>query len=228
MALSALGWHAAAAPPKNVAVRSTVLDYAGDVAPRLNIQSDGLGDYVNASTLTSQIQAVGDWELDAKNPKGATRRLTIDFAEPIAGSGPGGIDPTPPPAAAFKFRVIAKCSLYGNSLLQFAAGAVKTCPLHIGFDYNGVTWAYQMDPYTAANGPFPQTNYATVTCIYPTSGSSPCSQWKFTPSGTYVEADGTVRYRNVAKLLEYQTSRGRSVVVDHGDFHVSFSMLIVR
>jgi hypothetical protein len=85
-----------------------------------------------------------------------------------------------------------------------------------------------MDPYTAANGPFPQTNPATVTCIYPTSGSAPCTQWKFTPSGTYLAPDGSTQYRNVAKLLETTTSRGKTVVVDHGDFYVSFSALIVR
>lgn len=218
----------AAAPPKNVAVRSIVLDYAADVAPGLNIQSDGAGDYVNSSTLVSQIQAIGDWELDAKNPKGATRKIILDFSQPIAGSAPGGGDPVVPPSGAYKFRAIAKCSLYGNSLLAFAAGAVKSCPLHVGFEYNGATWALQMDPYTAANGPFPETNYATVTCIFPTSGTSPCSQWKFTPSGTYISEDSTVKYRNVAKLLEYTTSHGRTTVIDRGDFYLSFSILVAK
>ena len=214
-----------AGPPKNVAVTSIVLDYAGDIAPRLNIQSDGSGSYLNSRTLTSQIQAIGDWELDARNPKGATRQIYMDFSQPIAGSAPGGGDPTSPPSGTYKFRAIAKCSLYGNSLLDFSAGAVKTCPLHVGIDYGGSTWAYVMDPYTAANGPFPETNYATVTCIYPTSGTSACSHWKITPSGTYIETDGTVTYRNVAKLLENPTS---SNPIDHGDFYVSFEILIAK
>ncbi len=217
-----------AGPPKNVPVTSIVLDYAADVAPVLNVQSDGGGDYRNASTLVSQIQAIGDWELDAKNPKGATRKITLDFSQPIAGSLPGGGNPVSPPSGAYKFRAIAKCSLYGNSLIAFAAGAVKSCPLHIGFEYNGATWALQMDPYTAANGPFPETNYATVTCIFPTSGTSPCSQWRFTPSGTYIAEDSTMKYRNVAQLLEYKTSRGQTTAIDRGDFYVSFSILIVK
>ena len=78
---------------------------------------------------------------------------------------------------------------------------------------------------TAVNGPFPTTNYATVTCIYPASGTSACSQWKVTPSGTYIAADNTVTYRNVAKLLENPTS---SNPIDHGDFYVSFEILIVE
>ena len=227
-AFVAMGGQVAAGPPKNVPVTSKVLDYAADVAPRLNVQSDGLGDYLNSSTLLSQIQVGGDWELDAMNVNNSTRRLALDFFQPIAGSAPGGADPTVLPATSYSFRVIAKCTLYGNSLLAFNAGDVKTCPLHIAFDYNGAKWAYQMDPYFSANGPFPETNYATVTCIYPGSGSLPCSQWRFTPSGTSVAPDGTVQYRNVAQLLEYRTSRGKTIAVDHGDFYVSFSILIAK
>ncbi len=122
----------AAGPPKNVTVRSIVLDYAADIAPGLNIQSDGLGDYLNSTNLKSQIQAIGDWELDAINPKNATRRIYLDFSQPIAGSAPGGANPTAPPSAIYKFRALAQCSLYGNSLLDFAAGEQKTCPLRIG------------------------------------------------------------------------------------------------
>ena len=215
----------AAKPPKNVAVTSIVLDYAADIAPRLNIQSDGLGSYVPASNLASQIQAIGDWELHARNPRNATRKIYVDFSQPIAGSAPGGGNPTSPPSGAYKFRAMAKCSLYGNSLLGFSAGATKTCPLNVGIDYGGSTWTLVMDPYAAANGPFPETNYATVTCIYPTSGTSACSQWKITPSGTYIGADSTVTYRNVAKLLENPTS---SNPIDHGDFYVSFEILIAK
>lgn len=220
------GLSVAAGPPaKNVAVTSIVLDYAADIAPSLNILSDGLGSYVPASNLVSQIQAIGDWELDARNPRNATRKIHFDFSQPIAGSAPGGGNPTNPPSGTYTFRAIAKCSLYGNSLLGFSAGATKTCPLHVGVDYGGSAWAFVMDPYTAANGPFPETNYATVTCIYPTSGSSACSQWKFTPSGTYTAADGSVKYRNVAKLLENPTSNNP---IDHGDFYVSFEILILK
>ena len=183
------------------------------------------GRILNSKTLTSQIQAIGDWELDARNPRGATRQIFVDFSQPIAGSAPGGGNPTSPPSGNYKFRAMAQCSLYGNSLLGFSAGATKTCPLRVGIDYAGTTWALVMDPYAAVNGPFPTTNHATVTCIYPASGTSACSQWKVTPSGTHIAADNTVTYRNVAKLLENPTS---SNPIDHGDFYVSFEILILK
>ena len=147
---------------------SIVLDYAADIAPRLHVQSDGAGSYLNSSNLASQIQPVGDWEVDAKTPKNATRQIYLDFSQPVPGSAPNGQDPIGPPSGNYAFRIIAKCSLYGTNLLNFPAGATKTCPLHIGFDYNGATWALQMDPLHAANGPFPETNWATVKCIFPT------------------------------------------------------------
>ena len=150
-------------PASDVPVTSMVLDYAADIAPRLNVQSDGLGSYLNAKTLVSQIQAIGDWELDARTPRGATRKIYVDLSQPIAGSAPGGADPTGPPSGTYTFRIVAKCSLYGNSLLGFTAGAVKNCPLHVGFDYGSTTYAFVMDPLTAANGPYPETNYANVT-----------------------------------------------------------------
>lgn len=211
-------------PASDVPVTSMVLDYAADIAPRLNVQSDGLGSYLNAKTLVSQIQAIGDWELDARTPRGATRKIYVDLSQPIAGSAPGGADPTGPPSGTYTFRIVAKCSLYGNSLLGFTAGAVKNCPLHVGFDYGSTTYAFVMDPLTAANGPYPETNYAKVTCIFPTTGSSACSQWKFTPSGTYTAADGTTKYRNVAKLVESPTG----AAIDHGDYYVSFAMVIAK
>jgi hypothetical protein len=214
----------AAGPPKDVAVTSIVQDYAAAVAPVLNVQSDGLGVYVHSSNLVSQIQAIGDWVLDARNPKKATRKIYVDFSQPIAGSAPGGANPTSPPSGTYKFRAMAQCGLYGNSLLNLSAGATMNCPLRVGIDYGGKTWVLVMDPYSPINGPFPETDFATVTCIYPTSGTSPCSQWKFTPSGAYIDADNTIKYRNVAKLLESPTSNP----IDHGDFYVSFEILIAK
>jgi hypothetical protein len=218
---------AALAPQKNVPVTSIVLDYAADIAPGLQIQSDGEGFYRNSSNLVSQIQAIGDWELDARNPRNSTRRIYLEFSKPIAGSAPGGGDPVAVPSGEYKFRAIAKCGLYGSNMFTLAPGATMPCPLHVGFDYNGTKYAIQMDPYTSANGPLPETNFANVTCIFPTSGTAPCSQWKFTPSGTYIAPDSTVKYRNVGKLLQY-TTQGQTVAQDHGDFYFSFSILVTK
>jgi hypothetical protein len=216
-----------APPPKDVVVRSIIWDADATVAPSPQVQSDGLGTYVNSKTLTSIIQAIGDWELDARTPRNATRDIFLDFSQPIPGSGPGGIDPPNLVSGEYPFRAIAKCTLYGNSLLGFAPGATKSCPLHIGFDYlGGLRYALQMDPLHAANGPFPETNFANVTCTLPTSGTGACTQWRFKPSGTFTAGDGTLKYRNVAKLLEYD-SQGNFVGA-HGDFYVSFAIEISK
>src|SRR5688572_33435414 len=87
---------AAGPPAKGVPVTSIVLDYAADVAPALHVRSDSQGSYFNAKTLVSQIQGLGDWELDAINPRGATRKIAVDFSHPVPASGPGGTAPTPP------------------------------------------------------------------------------------------------------------------------------------
>ena len=80
---------AAPPPAKDVPVTSIVLDYAADVAPALTIRSDGAGSYLNSKTLTSLIQGIGDWVLDAINPRNATRRIYLDFSQAVPGSGPG-------------------------------------------------------------------------------------------------------------------------------------------
>jgi hypothetical protein len=84
-----------------------------------------------------------------------------------------------------------------------------------------------MNPYASVNGPFPETNYANVRCIFPTTGTSACSQWKFTPSGTY-GVDGTVNYRNVAQLLEMTTIGRQTIAIDRGDFYMSFSIELAK
>jgi hypothetical protein len=212
--------------PKDVPVTSIVEDGASDVAPVLTIRSDAAGSYVNSKTLTSQIQGIGDWVLDSINPAKATRRIVLDFSQPVPGSGPNGADPIGLPPGAYAFRALAQCSTYGNSLLAFTAGQIKTCPLRIGFDAGTAHYAIIMNPTGGVNGPFSETNAATVTCIYPSTGSSPCSQWRFTPSATYIAPDLSVKYRNVARLLQFDSSN--NVVADHGDFYMSFSILLEK
>jgi len=211
-----------AAPPKEVPVTSIVDDGAGD----LTIRSDAGGSYLNSKTLTSLIQPVGDWVLDAINPAKATRRIFVDFSQPVPGSGPNGSDPVGPPAGTYAFRFLAQCASYGNTLPSFTAGQVGTCPLRIAVEVGTRHYAIVMNPTAPIQGPFPETNPATVTCVYPSTGSAPCSQWRFTPSATYIAPDLSVKYRNVSRLLELD-SRG-NVIADHGDFYMSFSILISK
>lgn len=214
----------AAAAGGDTPVTTTVADADLTIAPALQIRSDGLGAYKNASTLTSVIQSIGAWVLDSYSPRNATRTLYLDFSQPIAGSGPNGGNPVGLPSALYKVYVISKCNLYGTSMLTMAPGTTMPCPVHIGNVYSGgVKYAIQMNPrLSSADVAYPETNYANITCVYPSSGTGACSQWTITPSGTYTAADGSTKSRNVAKLLKFVTSKGTTTTLDQGDFYLSF------
>jgi hypothetical protein len=210
----------------NVSVTTVVADNNISIAPALQIRSDGLGAYQNSSSLTSIIQGIGAWELDSYDPKRSTRTVYLDFSQPIAGSGPNGGNPVAIPSGLYKVHAISKCNLYGNNMLTLAPGATMPCPLHFGKVYSGgVEYAVQMNPYNSVSDTaYPETNYANITCTYPTSGSGPCTQWSMTPSGTFVGGNGTQYYRNVGALLKYGTGKGQATVVKEGDFYFSFAI----
>lgn len=212
----------AAASGGDIAVTATIADADTFVAPALQIRSDGLGAYRNGSALTSIIQGSGAWLLDSYTPRNGTRRVYLDFSQPIAGSGPGGGDPVAVPSGAYRVRAISKCNLLGTTMQGLAPGASMPCPLHIKFDYAGTSYALQMNP-AAGVDPYPETQYATVTCTVPASGAGPCTAWTITPSGTFV-VGGATRYRNVAVLLKYVTVNRTTTAVSQGDFYVSFAI----
>jgi len=209
-----------AATGSNTPVTALVADANAAVAPTLQIRSDGLGAYQNSSSLTSIIQSIGAWELDSYDPRRSTRTVYLDFSQPIAGSGPGGGNPIAIPSGLYKVHAIAKCNLYGTSMLTLAPGATISCPLHFGDVYSGgVKYAVQMNPFqSAADTAYPETNYANITCVFPASGAGPCSQWTILPSGTFIGTDSTPYYRNVGALLKYGTGKGATVVKE-GDFY---------
>jgi len=215
----------AAASSSNTSVTSNVADADSTIAPALQIRSDGLGAYRNSNTLTSLIQSIGAWVLDSYTPRNSTRGVYLDFSQPIAGSGPNGGDPVAIPSGVYKVHMISKCNLYGNNMLTLAPGATMSCPLHVGDVYVGsVKYAVQMNPFnSAADTAYAETNYATVTCVVPSSGSGPCTQWRITPSGTVAGGSG-----NVGKLLKFVTSHGSTTAVNQGDFTFSFAITVTN
>ena len=76
----------------NTSVTSLISDYDSGVDPALQIQSDTLGAYRNSSTLTSVIGTDGTWAVDSYYVQKATRRIYLNFSQPIATTGPGGWD----------------------------------------------------------------------------------------------------------------------------------------
>src|SRR5690349_1882742 len=94
----------------DVPITIVLSDYAADVAPALQVQSDGNGFYRNSKTLTAVIQPGGDWVLDSLNPAKSTRAIYLRFTQPVPGSGPGGSAPLPLPSGLYKARIISACS----------------------------------------------------------------------------------------------------------------------
>jgi hypothetical protein len=210
---------------RDTPVTTYVSDADATTAPSLQIRSDGLGAYANSKSVSSVIQSVGAWVLDSRILKTATRRVLLDFGQPVAGSGPGGGSPIALPSGLYKVRAISKCNVYGRSMWTLAPGATMTCPLHIAFDFGGVDYALQMNPDPAGDPDgAPETQPANITCVSPTSGSGPCVAWQITPSGTYMAPNGSTAYRNVTRLIQFAPS-GR---LNQGDFYFSFSIRVTN
>lgn len=208
-------------PNGDTPVTTLVADADPAVAPALQVRSDGLGSYQNSSTLTSVIQGIGDWVLDARYPRGVTRQVYLEFSQAIAGSGPNGGNPVPLPSGLYPTRLISKCSRYGHTMQALAPGSSMLCPLHIGFEYGGSSYALQMNPLSGdPDGSYAETTPASIACVSPASGSGPCVGWRITPSGSGPAGESA----NVARLLKYVTSKGKTTAVSQGDFYVSFSI----
>lgn len=215
--------------PVDTPVSSYVADSDPSVSESLQIRSDGAGVYRNSTTLMSIIQGIGAWVLDLQNQRNS-RTLVLDFGQPIPLSGPNGGDPIALPSGPYKVRAIARCNVYDVSMLALAAGASMACPLHIAFSYGGSSYAVQMNPYPTGADPegAPETQWANVTCLTPSSGSAPCTEWKLTPSAADTAANGNVTYRNVARLIKYVTSKNTTTNVNQGDFYFSFAIRLTN
>jgi hypothetical protein len=196
--------------------------------PAFQIKSDGHGPYKNSNTLESDIQSgtTGDWVLDSSTPSGGTRTVYLDFSRPIAGSGPNGGAPVAIASGFYRFHMISKCHLDGNSYVSIAPGQTVQCPLLVSQLAVGTRlYSVLMNPgVTSGGASWPETNYTNVTC---TSTTGPCASWTLTPSGI---VDGMPA--NVAVLFETvtTTSRGKTTTsyVKDGDFLMSYKIDITN
>jgi hypothetical protein len=114
---------------------------------------------------------------------------------------------------------------YLSSFLMLPAGQTMPCPLTVQFDAGGTRYFLHMNDRAIDS---PETNHVDVTCIFPTSGTNPCSQWLIRPSATYVAPDGTTCLRNVVSLSYQKTSKGKTTWVKQGNFHMSFAILVIK
>jgi hypothetical protein len=210
-------------PPSDVPVTVTIDGNGVNTEPTLRVQSDLLGAYANSTSGQSIIQAIGDWELDMLNFNSSPqRKLLIDLRDAIAGSAPGGANPTNPFGATgyqiVRARFIAKCSQNGINFLNMQTATPYLCPLAVAFqDSTGQQHRLAENPTN-----FSETNWIQVTCLA-TDTSAKCKQWKLQPS--VIQADG--QRKDVAKLLRIP-SKPNQPEVDLGDFYLSFSINLTR
>jgi hypothetical protein len=207
-------------------VVSDISNFDSGVASALQIQSDQLGTYVSSSTLKSELQqSGGTWALDSYFPTGATRKVVINFTRPLAGTGPGGGDPVSPPSGAYLVRMASDCFRDNLNYLTLLPGQSMQCRLYLHFDHGDRTYELHM---AKTNENFPETDSAKVTCLFPASGTGPCSQWRLSPSGQYLETDGTTVQANIARLSEVTRVKGKTDKVKQGNYLMSFSVLVMK
>ncbi|HSB11728.1 MAG TPA: hypothetical protein VLM38_19725 [Blastocatellia bacterium] len=221
-------------------VTTTIRDYVdvGDPYPLstkripMQIQSDGNATYTNSSTLRSVIINAGGWDFDTgftyiRRP---TRRVYLDFSQPISKTGPGGTDPVPPFTTAFvRPWFSSKCYYNGVEMLAMGAGEIVTCGLTGNFanPADGVEYRIIMNPGCPAfSDGCPETNATTVTCTG-VDGNGNCNIWTIEPSGPCVTADCSLR-KNVIRLAKIATVKGKSVATNLGDFYMSFAIEVTN
>lgn len=203
----------------DVPVTALVHNADPDVAPSLQIQSDGAA-YATSSTVKSNITATGVWALDLRD---SARRVSIEFSDPVSGSGPNGGDPVAPASGLYDAWLYSSCNHFGNNPVTMVQGQTVSCPMAVVFLANGKDYILHMN----GNGQ-PETDPVNFTCLSGSSGNSTCGQWHIRPSGTFVAPDGTPGLRNVARLSYRTTSRGQTIVTPQGNFYLSFSIVLTK
>jgi hypothetical protein len=214
-----------AQPTTSTPVTTIISDYDSGIAPALQIQSDQLGAYKNAKNLQSYVYSFGSWEIDAYNVRNATRTVYLGFTQPIAGTGPDGGPPVAPPSGFYKAHLTTECYHYGTNPTTMAPGSTISCPMNGGFEYGGKAYTIRMNPLDAMSI---GTDPVKITCIFPSMGTNPCSQWRITPGSSVANPDGTVIYRSVGQLDVRVTSRGQTTFIRQGQFYFSFLILVTN
>lgn len=209
---------------KNVPVGTSIEDIEEAIAPSLQIRSDGVGLYTNSRVLESIIQAGGDFELNT-NLRGATRGITLDFSQPVLGTGPGGGMPIAPANGIYQGRFIAKCHLYGNNLFVLSGGQTVDCPLATSWAIGDATYRIQMNPRNGVEASL-LTDFVNITCTG--TDAVGCRQWKIEPSGSFIEPDGSLKKRNRGSLIKIVTSKGKTIETNQGDFYFSFQIQFTK
>ncbi len=206
LALAVFSGAAVGQKQANTIVQSTIADSDANFMP-LSIQSDLVGTYLNgSSSVVSQVQGIGDWELDML--ASPTRRVNVNFDDLVAGSNPNNL---PAPMSGYHpVRFITQCNAYGYSLLNLTAiGQTATCGLVVAVNIG--TDKYSLRFLTKY---YSGTDNISVTCTSVASGK--CSGWRTqSPNGSG---------KLIAQVYKSTTVRGKQVLTDYGKYRFSFDI----
>ena len=189
-------------------VTSTIQDADANFVP-YSLQSDTLGEYKNGvSSVVSQIQAIGDWELDMLNSP--LRRVRVNFGDPVAGSNPNNL--APPANASYQVRFLTQCS---PSLQNLALNATQKCPLIIAVNVGADRYSIRFN-----SSAFPGTENPSWSCTSVLNGK--CNGWRMQS----LAADNSGKLS--AQLLKITTSKGKTVNQDYGKYYFSFDVSLTN
>ncbi|MFN2500623.1 MAG: hypothetical protein ABR530_01270 [Pyrinomonadaceae bacterium] len=210
LAMTAVTGSAFGQKPGNTVVTSTIADSDANFIP-LSIQSDLLGAYLNGSdSVESQIQGVGDWELNMLGS--ATRRVNVNFDDLVAGSNPNNL---PAPTSGYHpVRFITQCGVYGSNLLNLTTvGQTATCGMIVRVNIGSDGFSLR---FYSQN--FPGSDNISVACTAVASGK--CSGWRTqSPNGTG---------KLIAQVYKVTTVKGKTVLTDYGKYRFSFDISFAK
>jgi hypothetical protein len=192
------------APPANVAVTSQVQD--GNEVISFELRSDGLGPYVNANGVISQIYgSSGDWELDLSSQSVRGIDLTLTTVD----GSPSGVL-----SGRYNARLVSRCFAADGGItgyLQVPEGSSNSrCAMRVNFTAGGTDYFLVMSPLYAG------TTWVTVSCPADADANTTCETWSVAPDASAVTP--------VAAL--YRVSRSKETLV--GNYVLHFALTATR
>ncbi|MGH9544359.1 MAG: hypothetical protein ACRD23_04005 [Terriglobales bacterium] len=191
-----------------------------------DIQSDGLGSYVNGvAGITSFLTTNGyngivwgDWQFDALTS--TTRMVSISFANPIQVANGGTATPNPPfTIKNVNAHIEDKCTQINNDMIAMAVHQTLQCPLIVHFfDGNGAEYRIYMGPNWE-----PESTFVQVTCN--AVASDGCKDWYIDPIPAGFDSAGNpIPGAAIGRLL-YFTKHSSP---NEGDYYFKFHFHLTR
>ena len=206
----AMTFNVSAQKTANKPVTSTIKDSDANFMP-YRLQSDLLGAYKNGVDSTeSIIQGIGDWELDMLSS--STRRVFVDFADPVPNTNPSNI--APPPSAYYPVRFLSQCSVRGKNLQNLALNTTVKCPVVLAVDYGAQRYSLRFNTVN-----YPGTNDVSWTCTSAASGK--CNGWR-------MQSDPNGLGKVSAQLLKITTVKGKITEQAIGKYYFSFDITLTN